>query len=131
MGLRRLFVCLIAAAFVFNGAAMRAWANYPAAAPALGQEHHASSMAGDHAGHAGDHSGHAGHAVPESDERPLPIHSNDCLKYCNMCNAAGMTPDLGVADAILSYADAVFRLLQGDLTGQLVAVDPHIPKAIV
>jgi hypothetical protein len=129
MSLRRLFVCLIAAVFVFNGAAMRAWADVPVTPSPLTHEQHADSGAGGHEGHAGH-----GAAVPESDERPLPIHSNDCLKYCNMCNAAVTTPDLGGGGAtgvMFSYAAVVFRLLQGDLIGQLVAVDPHIPKAIV
>ncbi len=48
-----------------------------------------------------------------------------------MCNAAGMTPEAGGAAVLFAYADAAFDMLQGDLIGQLVAVDPHIPKIVV
>ena len=149
MRVRRLFICLLAAAFVVSGAATRAWIALPAAlaaqpsvvAHAAGHavaENHDGAPAHDHtahashaaaAGHNADHA--AGDAVAAVADQETGDHVDDCLKCCSMCNVTSFVPGLAATPVTFSYADIAFPVKENALVGHLVALDPDIPKAVV
>jgi hypothetical protein len=129
---RNLLIWFFVAAFVFNGAASRAWIDLPAALGSAGQIYQDIS-ATVHTPQAG-HDAHTaamdcGTAAALADDDTT--HVDDCLKCCSMCIVTTVAPDATGSLVPVSYAAIAYPVRQGALVGHLVALDPDIPKSIV
>lgn len=128
MILRRLSIWLFVAAFVFNGTAALAFVDIPEMLAPISAAHHAASVSGDR----------QPDLARRQDDRTVVFvsqdlthqHAEDCLKCCNMCNVASMTPEGLKAPVRFSYADIAFHIGLDDLFGRFVGLDPGIPKSV-
>jgi len=137
-GLRRIFVCLLALAFLLSGATWRNCidASVAQAAPVVAAPDHQHDHYGPKHGFMStaeathDHGGHVTTAA-KSDQGQLPANDHACLKCCSMCTVTGLTPGISTTPAVISTSVISFRLGQRNLVGHAVALDPGIPKPIV
>lgn len=127
MILRRLFIWLIAAAFVFNGAAALAFIEVPATLAPISEKHHVGAASSDHGVRSAPH--HGDTVVTMQGQDQTHQHVDDCLKCCEMCNVASMAPESLKAPVRFSYAGISFRTGHDDLPGRFVGLDPGIPKS--
>jgi len=134
MAIYRLFILLLAAAFIFSGSAVHA----SLMLPAVLQDHHAQVAAAPdahqgyaaHQDHGGDHAGVA--AAEHQHAQPQEIdHGDNCLKCCSMCGVDTIAADQRGAPVTCAYGTVRFHIGQRYMFGDFVALDPDIPKSIV
>jgi hypothetical protein len=121
----RLSIWLIALTFVFNGVAVHAWIDFPAAPALIAHDHHDAAVSAAHDTHSDVI------VAAATDHGQAHGYAHHFLKCCGICNEANLAPDIVVVPVTFSYAAATFRTLQHDLVAHLVALDPDIPKTIV
>ena len=124
----RLGIWLIAAAFVFNGAASHALIDIPMSPALAAHDHHHGHSATGHDPHF-DHAGSEAIAgAPDHDHISGHEHGQKC---CNICNVVSVMPDVALIPVGFSYAAITFHAAKHNLVGHFVALDPDIPKTIV
>ena len=131
-GLRRIYVYLLAAAFVLNGGLVHASFDLP---PALIAHVHvgAAVAAKDVVHHQAAHAGQieAATSLDKHDHGAMHDHLDSDAKSCGTCGMANAMPELATIPAQLSYATITFQFRLQNLAGHLAKLDPEIPKAIV
>ena len=130
-GLRRLFICLFAAAFVLNGGLVHASMDLP---PVLTAHVHIGGTAAEQVVHH-----HAAH--PSQVETAIaPVkhahgvmhdHMDGGPKSCGVCGMANVAPELTTIPVQLFYAAITFHVRPQGLSGHLAKLEPDIPKTIV
>ncbi len=121
----RMSIWLIALTFVFNGVAVHAWIDSPAAPALVAHDHHDATVSAAHDTHSDVI------VAAATDHGQAHGYAHHHLKCCGICNVANLAPDILAVSMSFSYAAVTFRTLQQDLVGNLVALDPDIPKTIV
>lgn len=126
---RRISVCLLVVAFVFSGAAWAACIELPVVvAPPLSVGHHSTVVADS----GSDLNSGDGQVAVAPGQVPVPGHDHASgVKCCSMAPVVNLTPNLKATSVHFSCAAMSFRVIQRDLTGFIVALEPGIPKPIV
>jgi len=126
-------VLLIALALVASGATSRLCVamQWTAAAAAVAEHSpHVTGHAADAAGHAG-HDHHAIHHQHGANEpAPPPDDDHGCMKCCSMCAAAHATLPMIFAAVTSTVASSAFSADADPWFGNIIRVDPGIPKRI-
>ncbi len=125
--MHRLIVWFIAVVFVFNGAAslasidlaeLAAVAAHDSGVPAGGYEVQSHQQTGDV-------------VTAEPYHRDGSSHDDNCQKCCGMCSQPSLMPASVVTAVTFADEGVTFQAGHHHLVGQLVAVDPGIPKILV
>lgn len=123
--LRRSLIAFLTLALIASGTT---WRQCMAAAHA----HATSAAAPSHSEHTShhEHAARYDHRHAAIDGAKQPVDDNACLKCCPMCTVT-VTPF--VVDQIIAFpvSSVVFFLASANLSGQVVCIDPGIPKHVV
>lgn len=130
MSLRWSLAWLIAALFVFNGAASLALIAVPAALAPHSESHHAVGTTSGQAMNPGRHQYNDG-AVSAQNRAQSHEHVDSCLKCCQMCNVASMVPVVPTSKVPFFNASVLFPFGKDDLSDYFAALDPGIPKSVI
>jgi hypothetical protein len=114
----RLSVWLIVFAFVFNGAAFYAAADLSARPLVASQDHRPSAACTPSAHRA---------VATAIDHGQADHHAG--FKCCHTCNVTTVLTDAVAIAEPYSYNVVTFAMVQHELVGHLLALDPGIPKA--
>lgn len=125
---RQILACFLAAALMAGGT-VRGIAAIGPCAP----QHHSNSQPIQTSGHA--HSSHHDHGDAHAHHHPEKKQDSDhksCLECCGICITATNGTSVTVSVSIYRFASAIsYSLESGVWLGQIVVIDPGIPKRIV
>jgi uncharacterized protein involved in copper resistance len=130
--LRHLWVLTLAVSLISSAAAWRQCTGLQLVTAAAASEHgsHATGHHADAAGH-GEHDHHAMHHNVQDDPATPAADDHGCMKCCAMCTVAIALPPAADAGTAFAVASRVFPRRHETKSGNVVAVDPGIPKRIV
>jgi hypothetical protein len=128
---RHVMVFALALALVANAAAWRQCAALQIATANRANIEHVSHGAHHHAGPAGHgendhHAMHHRHAV--DDPATPAADDHDCMKCCTMCTMANVSASANAVTVTFTVSTHVFPASEDVRSGNMIAVDPGIPK---
>lgn len=127
---RRISVCLLVVAFVFSGAAWAACIELPVVVATSVSVGHHSTVVADSGSDLNSGEGQQDAVAPG--QVPVPGHDHASgVKCCSMAPVVNLTPNLKATSVQFPCAVMSFRVIQRNLTGFIVALEPGIPKPIV
>jgi len=129
MRLTKQILAFLLAAALMAGGAVRRMAAPEACPPAhhgdsqpVHAQHHAQSGVDEHA---------SNHAHHHPEKKQAPSHKS-CLECCGICVTAANGLSVAFSVSINRFASAIsYSLESGSWSGQIIQVDPGIPKRIV
>jgi hypothetical protein len=130
MSLRRLLILLIAASFVFNGAALLAYIAVPAALAPFSDALHATGMASDQSTHFGLRQDNDS-MMSWRNRAQSHDHVDGCLKCCHICSTANVVAIAPMTPVQFSYASVQFPTGADNPPDDFVTLDPGIPKFVI